>query len=232
MNESDWLACDDPQIMVSYLEGKTSDRKLRLFACACCRRYWTFLLEPASQRAVEVAERFADDLATLEELTQAHEQALAILQAYPSMFVAPACEAAVMVMNLAALDAVRATLGATRAMAVRDAAYAGVPGFDERRAVEEALAAELCDQCELLRHIVGNPFRPVAIDPKWLRWDGGVVGKMARVIYDEGQFEDLPFLADALMDAGCDNEEILEHCRTPRDHIKGCWVVDALLQRT
>lgn len=81
-----------------------------------------------------------------------------------------------------------------------------------------------------VRDIFGNPFRlPPTLSPAWLQWNDGTVGRIAQAIYDEGRFEDLPILADALEDAGCDNADILAHCRQPGEHVRGCWVVDVLL---
>jgi hypothetical protein len=79
---------------------------------------------------------------------------------------------------------------------------------------------------DYLRDIFGNPFRPVTIDPRWLTFS---VLDLSRAIYDERAFERLPILADALMDAGCDNDDILNHCRGDGPHVRGCWVVDLLL---
>src|SRR5262249_43105057 len=79
----------------------------------------------------------------------------------------------------------------------------------------------------LLRDIIGNPFRPVALDPSWLT---PVVQAVAQVIYDERQFADLPVLADALEDAGCDNRDLLDHCREPGEHVRGCWSVDLVVR--
>jgi hypothetical protein len=84
-------------------------------------------------------------------------------------------------------------------------------------------------QAGLLHEIFGNPFRPAALDPSWLAWHDGAVRKMARAIYDERRFADLPILADALEDAGCAEAAILAHCREPGEHVRGCWVVDLLL---
>jgi hypothetical protein len=39
----------------------------------------------------------------------------------------------------------------------------------------------------------------------------------------------MPILADALQDAGCDNVNVLDHCREEREHVRGCWVIDMLL---
>ncbi len=79
---------------------------------------------------------------------------------------------------------------------------------------------------DLIRDIFGNPFRPVTLDPRWL---SSTVLDLARTIYDERVWERMPILADALMDAGCDNEEILNHCRGPGPHVRGCWAIDLVL---
>ncbi|MBM3981841.1 MAG: hypothetical protein FJ304_16510 [Planctomycetes bacterium] len=77
-----------------------------------------------------------------------------------------------------------------------------------------------------MRCIFGNPFRPVAFDPAW-RTDTAVA--LARQMYESREFSALPILADALQDAGCDNEDVLNHCREPGTHVRGCWVVDLVL---
>jgi hypothetical protein len=84
-------------------------------------------------------------------------------------------------------------------------------------------------KCGLLRDIFGNPFRPVTLDPRWLT---SSVLDLGRAIYDERAIERMPILADALMDAGCDNEEVLNHCRGDGPHVRGCWVVDLILGKT
>jgi hypothetical protein len=81
----------------------------------------------------------------------------------------------------------------------------------------------------LLRDIFGNPFRRPTVDPAWLAWSGRMVINLARAIYDAHRFTDLPVLADALEEAGCDDEAILAHCRGPGPHVRGCWVVDLIL---
>ena len=86
--------------------------------------------------------------------------------------------------------------------------------------------AESAEQTELLRDIVGNPYRPVAFDPAW-RTD--TVVTLARQMYDSREFVAMPILADALQDAGGEDKQVLTHCREPRVHVRGCWVCDAVL---
>ena len=97
-----------------------------------------------------------------------------------------------------------------------------------------AVAQEARNQRELLLDVFGSPFRPPRVEAAWLAWNGGTVAKLARVIYRERRFADLPILADALEEAGCEDTTILSHCRGgaergPAEHVRGCWVVDALL---
>jgi hypothetical protein len=82
---------------------------------------------------------------------------------------------------------------------------------------------------QLLRDLFGNPFRPASMTPAWLTWNHGTVPAIARHIYEDRAFHDLPILADALEDAGCTDAAILGHCRGPGEHVRGCWVVDLLL---
>jgi hypothetical protein len=84
----------------------------------------------------------------------------------------------------------------------------------------------LAIQARFLRDIFGNPFRTVAIDPSWLT---STVVSLAEGIYTDRAFDRLTILADALQDAGCDDPDILDHCRGPGPHVRGCWVVDLVL---
>ncbi len=78
----------------------------------------------------------------------------------------------------------------------------------------------------LLRDIFGNPFRPVTFAPEW-RTEAAV--GIAAKMYDSRDFGNMPILADALQDGGCEHPDILSHCREPRTHVRGCWVVDLVL---
>src|SRR5205823_1895314 len=92
--------------------------------------------------------------------------------------------------------------------------------------------AEEAAQCRLLGDIVGPlSAAGLVIDPVWLAANDGAAGLLARGVYEQQAFDDLPILADALEDAGCTAELILEHLRGPGPHTRGCWVVDRLLGR-
>jgi hypothetical protein len=82
------------------------------------------------------------------------------------------------------------------------------------------------DHTNFLRDIFGNPFRVITLDPGWLT---PAVVALAQSIYDDRTFDRMPALAVALHDAGCNNEEILSHCRSEGPHVRGCWAVDLLL---
>jgi len=81
-------------------------------------------------------------------------------------------------------------------------------------------------QCRLIRDLLGNPFRKVRVKKSWFVPE---VVTLAQSIYEKRTFEDISKLGDALDAAGCDNAEILAHCRAGSQHVRGCWVVDLLL---
>jgi hypothetical protein len=220
MTETEWLACTDPQKMLDFLRGRASDRKLRLFAVACCRRVWHLLVDERSREAVEVAERFADGAVTDQELgdakSNAWEFSLHIVHEDERFFD----------LDQNALDAADAPAWAAEWSVDYGSDYGGCP-LRVVVATQRALGtAEGNTQADLVRCFFGNPFRPVAVDPTWLT--PGVV-ELARTTYEDRAFDHLPVLADALEEAGCDNADILAHCRGPGPHARGCWVVDLLL---
>jgi hypothetical protein len=96
------------------------------------------------------------------------------------------------------------------------------------RAENQIVATEEQGAMGSLRDIFGNPFRPVTLDPACRTSN---VLSLAQTIYDERAFDRMPILADALEDGGCTNAEILQHCRQPGEHVRGCWVVDLLLRK-
>jgi hypothetical protein len=89
--------------------------------------------------------------------------------------------------------------------------------------------AERERQASILLDLFGNPFRSVKLNRAWLAWNDATILHIAQAIYDQRAFDRMRKLADALEDAGCDNADILKHCREPGEHVRGCWVIDLLL---
>jgi hypothetical protein len=229
MTEAEWLACEELGQMLGYLRGKASDRKLRLFAVACCRRIWRVLADERSKRAVEVLERFADGTGTVEDVLEARAHAeSAMIQSAESIHGAES--------NTLWAAAASARNGVFNVMLSRHCARKAARSARIAAACaagEGAAAAERAAQVALLRDLFGNPFRSAPrIDPAWLAWNSGTVRKLAEAIYEERAFDRLPVLSDALEDAGCADAEILTHCRSGGAHARGCWVIDLLLEKT
>ncbi len=215
MTESEWLACSDPAPMLEFLKGNASDRKLRLFAVACCRRVSRRLPDERSRLAVEVAERFADWSATAAALAAARAGAQDVAggdyRPGDPRAVAHAPALAARGWHFHYRDEVAWALDVAAA-----AAGPSEPGRHERPA-----------QADLLRDLFGpTPLRPREPDPRWLTI---TVLRLTQGIYDEKAFDRLPILADALQDAGCEDAAVLEHCQGTGPNARGCWVVDMVL---
>src|SRR5262249_5536699 len=88
--------------------------------------------------------------------------------------------------------------------------------------------AQLAERVAYLRDIFGNPFRPVAFSPAW-RTENAVA--LARRMYESREVGAMRLLADVLQEVGCNNEEVLQHCRAAGPHGRGCWVVDMIVGR-
>jgi hypothetical protein len=82
---------------------------------------------------------------------------------------------------------------------------------------------------EILRDVFPNPHHDVRVLREWL--DRNVFG-IAEGIHANRDYSPMPLLADALLDAGCDNDHILNHCRSGQPHVRGCWVIEGILQQS
>ncbi len=186
MTETEWLTCCDSKRMIDFLVGagqgnvwvetgrsRPSDRKLGLFAEACCEFFGA-------------------------------ESIRLVLRHDVAKWAAEWCQ--------------------------------DIPGTSSGM-IPQAIKATL------LRDIVGNPWNPVDIgtpvavlpggleskNRKWPRWYNSTVVAIAKAIYDDRRFGDMPILADAIEEAGCANATIIDHCRGPGLHVRGCFAVDAIL---
>ncbi|HEX5270049.1 MAG TPA: hypothetical protein VFW33_06170 [Gemmataceae bacterium] len=207
---------------------KVGRRKLRLFACGCCAMFWKHLHSPRLRKAVEVAERFAEGLATKDELEAAAADAHEFI----------GCEEPYGQEQTAVWMAQSTTMAQPFAAAFNITARpVPAPGWgsdvrDRDAVIRDDQKCEAMTR-ELLRDIFGNPFRPSTPLPRAiLAWNGGTVRRLAETIYEERAFDRLPILADALLDAGCDNEELIAHCRSAGPHVRGCWAVDLILGKS
>jgi hypothetical protein len=234
MTEQEWLDASEPRTMLEILRKirKVSNRKLRLFAVACCRHIWPLLCDDASRRAVQVAERFADGLANIEHLSVALETLLKMLR------VRGAQDAALVASVYAAVDegvVPGRPSGHVENESMCDEganfhAAANLAAWHAARSAQgKAFKRQQKLQSSSLRDIAGNPFRPKPVfEPAW-RTPG--VLALAREMYENLAFHRMAVLADLLQSAGCADSDILEHCRAPTDHTRGCWVVDLILER-
>jgi hypothetical protein len=230
MTEAEWLYGDNLQAKVHYLGQGYSFRKARLFAVACGRAAsWSD--QPALRRVLDGLERLADNprRADRAALYRAFRQASDLLATgffTPDEFAAEGVEwsfraAPDRVMNIAvAFCAQEESRIATEA---RRRDFDWHPDPAEQYAIEQVV---LRQYEPFLHDIVGNPFQAV----RWQRaWRTADVLGVARSIYEESAFDRLPVLADALMDAGCEDEQVIGHCRGDGPHVRGCWVVDLAL---
>jgi hypothetical protein len=257
MTEEDWLVYEDNLgLMLDHAKSRASGRKLRLAACGYVRLLGDLLpADPVAKRAVRLAEECADGLVTPRELAAFRETWRATHHSeWPSGRV---ITEAVRHVAMATTQGDTQELGAAcwyAGIAAGNQAVASAPADPTRdaawaRAWEEndephgfgkavemvwdpvyrgASDRHLRACCGVLRDVVGNPFCPVTTDPSWCT---STVVSLARGIY-EGAFDRMPLLMDALMDAGCADEAVLDHCRGPNDHVRGCWVVDLVLGKS
>jgi hypothetical protein len=206
MTEAEWLACNDPQRMLRHLGRKASDRKLRLFAAACCRRSWRKLKNEYLRASIETAELFADG-----KVSQRTRGAAFATAKGPGVTVKTSPPCVAFAASLCSVKDVRFWINTLW--------YQSIGGAIQQHS----------SSADLLREVVGNPFRRVSIAPAWLAWNDGLVPKLAEGTYDERAFDRLPVLADALEEAGCANAELLGHLRGPGPHVRGCWALDLVL---
>jgi hypothetical protein len=234
VTEQEWLGCTDPEMVLRFLRRRTSERKSRLFACACCRRLGGLLYNHSCQRALKAAERYADQLIDEGELMVAARLAWKVARAWQVQASSEGdahTHAAAAVCQAASPNPHGGDVSAAHA-----AAYAAVPFRSPRATGFEtawvtAYTAERIAQAALLREICGSPFHLGSADPAWLVWNDGALRTMAQSIYRDQAFDQMPILADALEDAGCIDVDMLNHCRGPGPHVLGCWGLDLLLGR-
>jgi hypothetical protein len=211
MTEGEWLECTNPAFLIQFLGTDLSSRKFRLLKYSWCREHLHDFPDERSVAAIETAERFAEGQLPESDCEKVSEAACQAIERWKK--------------EGNSKHALYAQI-ALDTLEVMDSAY-----FERwRRATRQW--AKFCEPdsqfCSQIRCVFGNPFHPITLNSDWLT---SPVVDLARTIYEERCFDRMPILADALMDAGCDNHEILDHCRGSGPHVLGCFVVDAILNK-
>jgi hypothetical protein len=244
MTEEEWLSCDDPTRMLTFLKDeKFAARTSILILASCCRRQAHLLTDRRSLRGLDVLERLLYNEASKGSRNYARHQATLAANSLQDAE-QPNTIAANLVCWLlhaagwqtrpdaAELDS--HTLDLARAAAHASGAAANDP---EWRAVWKR---ERTAQAVLFRDVLGNPFRPAP--PKrimpgfrdklrsWREANNGLVARLAQAIHEERRYTDLPIVGDALEDAGCTNADILAHCRQATEHTRGCWALELCIR--
>jgi hypothetical protein len=247
MSEEEWQTAEHPTEMVVHLRAvKASDRKFRLLAIECVRRIRPHLADPRSIRALEFMEVNAErPFKGLRHLRRVHCAAFDAHREAEQARQGPSADRSkytqLVVQNYAATatielfrdEAHSAAFGCSRnaeqVVHFAAAEQSGFQGQAEFNFMREAEEARRRLHIALVRDIFGNPFQPVDFSTEW-RTD--TCATLAAQMYDSRDFGAMPILADALQDAGCDNDDILNHCRDEKaTHVRGCWVVDLVLDK-
>ncbi|HTU21663.1 MAG TPA: dual specificity protein phosphatase [Gemmataceae bacterium] len=217
MTESEWNSCTDPQKMLEWLRRnrEVSERKMRLFGLAYCRRLSALARARWSTELLTAAERYFDapDDERLEEWFRKRRP----LDRFDAQVMRPAVRALALASRRHgfALSPARICVEAVRYAA--DAA---------RRPHREPVA-----QARFFRDIFANPFCPrPLIAPRCLAWNDGIVRRLAAAIYEERMLPQgtldrnrLAVLGDALEESGCADADILGHLRGSGPHVRGCF---------
>jgi hypothetical protein len=253
--EPDWRTADNPDVLLRIVCPPSDPystygwiarnghlppqafRRLQLFGCACARMVWE-LLSVDARNAVLIRERFAEGRATEADL-RASALRLSGPETSPQQHAA-ACAARAgghhagpgpnTPLDWEPPDAARSAAKALATRAAGPAPPGGNPVSKEWQVAWNRAFSEAREyQAELVRDIFPPPGYTPALRPDWRT---STVLALARQMDDTGDFSAVPILADALQDAGCDNEFMLDRCRAPSGvHCRGNWVVDLVLGR-
>ena len=226
MTEAEWLGRSQLVAMLKHVyRSRCSDRKLQLAAIAFCRHMGHLPLPVEWHDTVARFEEWVEGAATAEQVIAARQRLEAIADpphsqdepGFHERFFGH--QAATLLVDTGPGRKKRSE----KLFMVESVAFDAnqVFGAGHERTIRIA-------HCRIVREIFGNPFLPVTLNIPWLT---STVLALANGIYQEKAFDRMPILADALQDAGCDNEDVLNHCREPGEHVRGCWVVDLILSK-
>jgi hypothetical protein len=226
MTEQEWKTSTDPGAMLHFLQqrGGVSARKMRLFACACCRLVWHLLVDERSRAAVEAAELLAEGLLAAEMQEEAFREASAALR---NLYRSPPALSETTLQFRRRRNPDELRRAAFLAMFAAGSSAGNIDVYAQGQDVGPNLP-DAPARAQLLRCIFGPPTWGLAPGPAGRSPN---VVALARFVYEERDFACLRVLADALEDAGCPGGALLEHLREPGPHALGCWAVDTLLEK-
>ena len=216
MTEAEWRSETEPTRMWNLIRASVGGRKRRLFAVECAKR--AVMLNEALPQDIDKLLALIECVAEAGEGASIPDEYYDLVRSLKDELLSPTFSDRQRKAVQAAIDAGNRWLAVASGVSyvIHHAAAAGPD-----------VSQEYLAQADLLRCVVPFPFRPVALDPAWLT---STVVALAQGIYGERAFDRMPILADALQDAGCENADVLDHCRDPQQvHVRGCWVVDLVL---
>ena len=222
---SEWATAESPYVMFRLIDSLgrlISPRKLRLFGVACCRQIMNIDSDDDCLFAIRLAEQMVDGVAAPEEV--ACERAR-LKQKYLAMVKEEDTSPA----RLWAVGACKNLLQDDQDYLNDAPIFAGDADLLRvwNSASSSGVPIEFPLQSDLLREVLGNLFHPVRFEPKWRTAE---VVDLARKIHENRSFELMSILTESLVNAGCDNQRILTHCRREPGHTRGCWVLDLILE--
>ena len=232
MTKAEWMACTDPAPMLRFLQGRVSERKFRLIALGCCRQLWGRTADRVTSAALAIVDQLAEAGALQTRMgsvrVPAGEAVLNCGASEPLESLSAGDKDGVSTqVFISALPPLLASILADLAcLRTNPALLTRLLGFLTRTGLPSVR------QTALIRDIVRGPLQPIRFRASWRTWSSGVCLEIARRIYKERAFDQLPILADALEEAGCDDADILGHCRAGGEYVRGCWVIDALLGKS
>lgn len=225
MTEEEWFSTTDLWEMLKYVQPHCGERKMRLLAVACCHVLDDLFEDQLIRDALEAAELYADGHIEESILNEWSQKATEASEGLGLSLTAPKYMAYSLVGTTAQTGRYASDLGGvpgwvSQALACWAGHYWASPPWEEvQQQSARALRAFVID-------VMDNPFWPAVLDSTWRTSD---VLRLARQMYESRDFSAMPILGDALEEAGCDRADVLTHCRSAGPHIRGCWLVDLIL---
>jgi hypothetical protein len=222
MTEAEWQACEDPAAMLRQVGSTPSVRKLRLFLIATARTAWDRMTDARMRDVVLTAERCVEGEAQEEQLQIAKHDLIASVMGGS------------MHEKAEAMGVTFEVWGSLRGLAhCCGLSSQGLQMLTRLNCWRDGTEVAGTTQPSLLREVIGNPFRAPAFDAARLT---PTIAALALAAYDERSLPSgeldvvrLSILADALTDAGCTDDALLSHLRSPGPHVRGCWALDLIL---